>query len=611
MNPQQVVNFMREKYPSNWNKSDYELYELSKEKFPTIPHEDENPFTPSVGDTAVTSDTSSYGEANDSPDFISNLLSSFNLNEAFAEEGYLGISPEFFKKSFNDSAAGLAYALRNGKFKYDVEDYDPNVWASIGSFATGLMNPVDLALFVGSGGVGAKIGGKLGNKFLAKEWAKKGIASNTSKHIKSDITREALFDAALESGFGLAAYSGAAGMLGEASKQSVEITSPDMAKTYFGEDAKQRDEFDEWGIVKTGASHAAEGLGLGMITGGTGFAIGRAWGKAIDKATNRGSKNKAALYKTLNLPSQIAVEGAQFTALPYVVHGGPKNMEQFQHDLIHNMGVITTLKGTTRLFKRTRDDIERMAKTGEKRIERELGPEWKESLKSELKETSQGERVARHAIEEANKIQGTKVRQDSNFAEFQDLMEGLIKSVDSFDNLTTKQQTTLATHGVNAINASIHFYENLRSKSYAEKLMGRNYTKEQWQAISKINEGTLEMYKQARDNYNNVKNYKTTQEQAAPGSQVGPTTTTPKGATKPYSELIMMKDNEIIRYGKSVYGNEFEAKYLDRNNPTGYNVAELTKDLGELYNQRTKGGPTDPPVEVPGERIFEKNDGYG
>ena len=47
MNPQQVVNFMREKYPSNWNKSDYELYELSKEKFPTIPHEDENPFTPS------------------------------------------------------------------------------------------------------------------------------------------------------------------------------------------------------------------------------------------------------------------------------------------------------------------------------------------------------------------------------------------------------------------------------------------------------------------------------------------------------------------------------------------------------------------------------------
>ena len=41
MNPQQVVNFMREKYPSNWNKSDYELYELSKEKFPPIPHEDE------------------------------------------------------------------------------------------------------------------------------------------------------------------------------------------------------------------------------------------------------------------------------------------------------------------------------------------------------------------------------------------------------------------------------------------------------------------------------------------------------------------------------------------------------------------------------------------
>ena len=200
----EAVSFMRNNYPENWNKSDYELYEMAQEKFPTVDFGEDNPYSPQIGDTATTSDTPTYGEANDSPDAISNLISSFNLNEAFAEEGIpsLGISPEIFKKSFNDSTAGLAYALKNGKFKYDIGDYQPEALASVGQFITGLANPIDAALFIGSGAIGGGLGGKLGNKFLATEWAKKGMADNAAKYIKQTTAKEALFDAAVQSGFG-------------------------------------------------------------------------------------------------------------------------------------------------------------------------------------------------------------------------------------------------------------------------------------------------------------------------------------------------------------------------------------------------------------------------
>ena len=215
-----AVQFMKDNYDGMANKSDYEILELAKETFPDYEYEETNPYSPQLQDTAITSDVESYGESDDSPSAFNDMLSGLNFNEVFAEQGIesLGVSPEFFKKSFNESAGGLLYAAKNGKFKYDVGDYDPSVWASIGSFATGLLNPVDAALFIGSGGVGAKAGQAIGGKLLASDFAKKGFASGIANKVKNDVGSRALYNSIVESGFGLAAYSGAAGMLGETSK---------------------------------------------------------------------------------------------------------------------------------------------------------------------------------------------------------------------------------------------------------------------------------------------------------------------------------------------------------------------------------------------------------
>ena len=556
-----AVKFMKDNYTGNYNKSDYELFELAKEKFPEHKFDDTNPYSPQLKDTATTSDVESYGEANDSPGAFNDMLSAFNLNEMFAEKGIgpLGVSPEFFKKSYNESAAGLLYAAKNGKFKYDVDDYDPSVWASIGQFATGLLNPIDAAIFIGSGAVGAKVGQKVGAKVLGSEFAKKGFASGIANKVKNETASRALYNSIVEGGFGLSAYSGAAGTIGEISKQSVEMTSPNMAKKHFGDQAKERTEFDEWGIFKTGAAHAAAGLALGGVTGGTGNIIGRAWGKAIDKATKNGSKRKAQLYQKLNIPTQVAVEGAEFTVLPYAIHGGPENMEQFKHDLIHNLGVIGTLKGTTSIFKQGREDIKQLGRAGIEIIEEKTGKKFKDIVK-EGAEKLEEQNVAKWSIEEIERNEKKFRKELKDFNEVDKLVQIVIDKLEGKKDLTPKEQLKLAEEGVTGLLALSHFYQQLgRDKSFAEAWTGRRYTEKEYEALKKGWSKKLDNIEKARKEINNPKKFKSIEEEAP--KQV---IETPSGKQVEVKDVEKMGSQEIIDYGKEVLGldiKEFETRY--------------------------------------------------
>ena len=586
-----AVQFMKDNYDGMANKSDYEILELAKETFPDYEYEETNPYSPQLQDTAITSDVESYGESDDSPSAFNDMLSGLNFNEVFAEQGIesLGVSPEFFKKSFNESAAGLLYAAKNGKFKYDVGDYDPSVWASIGSFATGLLNPVDAALFIGSGGVGAKAGQAIGGKLLASDFAKKGFASGIANKVKNDVGSRALYNSIVESGFGLAAYSGAAGMLGETSKQSVEITSPEMAKKHFGQEAKERTEFDEWGIFKTGAAHAAEGLALGSVTGPTGHVIGKTWGKAIDKATKNGSKRKAAIYQKLNIPTQVAAEGVEFTVLPYAIHGGPENMEQFQHDLIHNMGVIGTLKGTTSLFKQGREDLQQLGKAGIQIVEEKTGKKFKEIVKESAQNEREGQ-VAQWAIDELNRLEkgfevkegqkpGTetsKISPIEQFKEANQLVQIVIDKLEGAKDYTPKEKLRLAQEGVTGLMALSQFYRELgKDKSFAEKMTGRRYSDEEFAALQKGWERKLKNIEDARNELNNPKKFKSQEEAPTPT-----TVETPTGRQVEVKNVEKMGNQELYDYGREILGldsKEFGKRYGENASELSYN--KLKKDI--------------------------------
>ena len=90
--------------------------------------------------------------------------------------------------------------------------------------------------------------------------------------------------------------------------------------------------------------------------------------------------------------------------MPYAIHGGPENMEQFQHDLIHNMGVIGTLKGTTSLFKQGREDLQQLGKAGIQIVEEKTGKKFKEIVKDAAQNEREGQ-VAQWAIDELNRLE--------------------------------------------------------------------------------------------------------------------------------------------------------------------------------------------------------------
>ena len=149
-NPNKVVQWYKDNQANTYGVSDYDLYERAMDDFPQIREELEeagNPFNPAPSETIVTNKPEE--EAEYSPQKLEGLTSWMNVADSYADEGMpsLGISPEFFKKAYNESLAGMTFAAANGKFKYDVGDYDPSFMAEMGQFVAATLNPIDAALF--------------------------------------------------------------------------------------------------------------------------------------------------------------------------------------------------------------------------------------------------------------------------------------------------------------------------------------------------------------------------------------------------------------------------------------------------------------------------------
>ena len=348
----QTVEWMRTKYPFLQNRSDDDLYEIAKLKWPGAEWE-ESPFIPSVSNTAVLPNKD-ITKTEASPQEFEKIDSYLNLTDAYAKEGipWLGISPEAMQEASNSNISGLLYQIKHGKQKYNVDDYDKTIWENIAGFFVGMLNPVDALAFVGTMGGGSKVASTVLSKSLSKNFIQKSVAGSFKNKLATNPGTYAMTQAVAGGAIGLGSYSAATGAISETAKQATEIKNPELAKELYGPEVyqdgsenpnpyKEKTDYNIGDIFKHGVSHGAEGALLGGVTAGTGKFIGN---RALSIQRNaKGALTKNAA-KLLNYPVQIGVEAGEFTTIPYLLHGGPKNAEQFYDEFFTNIGIIGAMK---------------------------------------------------------------------------------------------------------------------------------------------------------------------------------------------------------------------------------------------------------------------------
>ena len=417
-----VVDWMRGNQSNTYHLNDYELFEAAKSKYPEYTEKLEeigNPFSPDPPKTLITTPKTS-ADADYSPKKFETLTSAFNLADYLASEDEgedpsaiksalrLGMPKEYWQEAYNESMAGMLYSAANNEFKYNPEEYETGIMGEVGQFMAGLVNPVDASMFIGLPLGGGAVGGKIALNQLTK-WTAKGMANGVRKSIAGTPIARNIYNGILEQGIGFGAYSTAAGAIGSASQQA----------TKQGAYAKGDGTIDAWSLTKDATAAGAEGLLLGAVTGGTGKGIGHKF--AGWRAKTDGTY-KALSKKVLNVGTQVGVEAAEFTAVPYLLHGMPMSpdgtidREQVKHDLAHNVALIGTLKTVMNkgnILKAADADMKGFVKSIEGTIKGKLDPGGinaaKERVATNLKEQGGETSIIEESINKANeRLHGTK-----------------------------------------------------------------------------------------------------------------------------------------------------------------------------------------------------------
>ena len=305
-NQQELIDGLRKKAP-NWSyyKSDEDIYNIWADENrkageqvaeyvkPTISSIDIN----KTNFTTAPNKDSSPQEINELKKAGDSMLAS-GLAELGTGEGFMGISADFFKKSYNESNAGLYYQWKHGKpkYKYSSEDYKVDGWAAeAGSFLLGMINPIEAGVFAASMGSSVLASGatKLGIGFLSN-LGRKAFVSSAAKGGTGLTTT--LATSAMSSGTGLGTFGAAHGAFASAASQKTTTGQVDLNKV--AEDAS--DAFVESFMI---------GAPAGLIGRG---GLGRMY------ATKKMAEKPLTSLPRLatGLPGQYATEVAAFSALP-------------------------------------------------------------------------------------------------------------------------------------------------------------------------------------------------------------------------------------------------------------------------------------------------------
>ena len=216
VDPYKAVEWYKQKHPyAAAGLDDYDIYRKIQRTYKT--HEyPENPFQ-----VKKTYERPTLNQAEEEIDQGGlSKLSLMSLAEVWADDH------DWAARAYNNSFAGTIYQVIHGKPKYQAEGESSGVAEDIGGFFLGLVSPIDLLGFAGSGGVGAlaakgvgkaglkTAGGKILKDNMAKEITEQAALRTASQSgINQFLGKHFSKKGAMESGVSLATYGAAAGAL--------------------------------------------------------------------------------------------------------------------------------------------------------------------------------------------------------------------------------------------------------------------------------------------------------------------------------------------------------------------------------------------------------------
>jgi hypothetical protein len=313
-----------------------------------------------------------YEDIDDSPGAVSNLLL-WNANTWLADDY------DWAKRAYNNSLAGNAYKFMYGKPKYNVEEFDDKWYHDVLGFFLGMTNPLEIGVFVGTGGVGAA-GGKALSQKLFWDSAKNGLlVAASKKKVKDKVFRNYLLKKApIEGALGLGTYSAAAGSIQRYGKQAVEI----------GEGT--REDFGHLEIMGGVASDFMHGSVLGAMGGIVKAPMAMKFAKAsrnADVLAAKGLKipSNIAASKILNSPiGQVLAESQAFTAGQMfeegIASGELPSVKSWWEKTFTNVGIIGGLRAGTKVYRKvftmeTGNDVTRYYDAKRRMFTEAFGPQ--------------------------------------------------------------------------------------------------------------------------------------------------------------------------------------------------------------------------------------------
>ena len=172
-NQEELIESYRADFPTwSYTKSDEEIYNIWADENRKAGKEVPAYVKPSISSidikpTGFKTLPKKEGSPQDFEDLhkMGTSMLARGVSEIGVEEGFMGLSADFYKNSFNQSFAGLYYSTIHGKPKYELsqEDYKADgLLSEIGSYVLGMLNPIDAGIFAASMGTSALARGGFG-----------------------------------------------------------------------------------------------------------------------------------------------------------------------------------------------------------------------------------------------------------------------------------------------------------------------------------------------------------------------------------------------------------------------------------------------------------------
>ena len=294
------------------DKTDEEIFSLLQERHPDLGIPNYTDALASVPQPTQKRKEESLNDVNTDPSFMNNWFTTGDfIPDRFQEEGFMGVSPEFFQDSYNKSMAGMAYKAMTGKEKYTVKDYEPALWKQGAQFLVGMASPLELATRIGTGYVGkglATIG--RGTLFGGTKFLEKGLLTKLAGKSTGGVAAAEFIDGAISMGIGGGGFSAAHALTHDVANQR-------MAET--DEEGKGIGEVNIKDAMVKASDEFLHSLPMFAIAGGvTSGLMGTLYGYS-QVAMKKGSKAQRMAQAVSHPAARAGEEALLFTSLPQLL----------------------------------------------------------------------------------------------------------------------------------------------------------------------------------------------------------------------------------------------------------------------------------------------------